>query len=237
MNRPRGLVIEGVSGIGKTCLLRSLQIALAERRPGSTSLFLSEHYTERVLEDLRAQSALTRADILEHVETCIMPIIEGTVGMQSNSKFDGRDGTPLVRIIIERWVGGMFANLAADRVGMTPRDATANARISSNLSRLRELGITVVVLYAENKHLFSLVRSTLSHRNTKWAQYLDRLEKEHGDIGRYFSTWQDSLCEHYRNFESSHIRFVEITHPLDDNRIKLLTEELYCLLDHTRGPR
>ncbi len=44
-------IIEGVVGSGKTTLIREMQQLLAIKYPARTKIYISEHYTERVLED------------------------------------------------------------------------------------------------------------------------------------------------------------------------------------------
>lgn len=62
----RAVVLEGVAGSGKSTLLRAL---LAHprfvNRPGSSSLVLTEHHTQRVLEGLGPRSDLRVEDHLE----------------------------------------------------------------------------------------------------------------------------------------------------------------------------
>ena len=48
-----GIILEGVTGVGKTRLFHAIQAWLAENRASNTKLLLSEHYSERVLEARR----------------------------------------------------------------------------------------------------------------------------------------------------------------------------------------
>ncbi|MDC7222959.1 MAG: hypothetical protein PQJ60_04410 [Spirochaetales bacterium] len=69
MNDLSGLILEGISGAGKTTLLRSL--LCSERylgRSGLSSVILSEHQTQRILERKQREFGLIKADNLTLLE-------------------------------------------------------------------------------------------------------------------------------------------------------------------------
>src|SRR5947209_12604938 len=80
-----GLVVEGVVAAGKTTLLGHLQRHLVDLRPACTRLVLSEHYTERVLEDKRATRMLTPDDVLTHAAG-VLQLIESLHALSAGSK-------------------------------------------------------------------------------------------------------------------------------------------------------
>jgi len=60
MSKPiSGWIIEGVVASGKTTFLQELQQILANRHPARTKICISEHYTERILEDKKANGSLS----------------------------------------------------------------------------------------------------------------------------------------------------------------------------------
>jgi uridine kinase len=50
-----GWIIEGVVASGKTTFIKELQQILANKHPARTKVYISEHYTERVLENEKAK--------------------------------------------------------------------------------------------------------------------------------------------------------------------------------------
>ncbi len=51
-----GWIIEGVLASGKTTFIKELQHILANKYPATTKVYISEHYTERILEDEKVNS-------------------------------------------------------------------------------------------------------------------------------------------------------------------------------------
>jgi thymidylate kinase len=76
----RGLIVEGVTASGKSTLLRLLQRHLADEHPSRTKLFLSEHYTERILEDAKARGTLTFEQALSHMTDVVATLNTRPVG-------------------------------------------------------------------------------------------------------------------------------------------------------------
>ena len=46
----RGIILDGVSASGKSSILNLVQQRIVKEYPSSTKLFISEHYTQRMLE-------------------------------------------------------------------------------------------------------------------------------------------------------------------------------------------
>ncbi len=131
-----GVVSEGVVASDKTTLLRHLQRHLADSRPACTKLVLSEHYTERVLEDKRADRTLTCNDVLSHA-TEVLHLIESLHALRGRSKFsESVSPNAEIALLVERWVGTHAANLAG--VG-TPPTPDAVSRLSALCCRLHYL--------------------------------------------------------------------------------------------------
>src|SRR5262245_48331856 len=100
----KGLIVEGVVASGKTTLIQNIQLALAEKSPASTKVFLSEHYTERILEDKKAQRALTVGEVINHADS-ILAIVRQLAWLKSSSKFEMKTGNASIHVILERLVG------------------------------------------------------------------------------------------------------------------------------------
>jgi len=59
----RGIIIDGVTASGKTSIIKNLNISLSESKPPMTKFFISEHYTERMLEHLKDDDQLIGGEV------------------------------------------------------------------------------------------------------------------------------------------------------------------------------
>lgn len=229
MNHKRGILIEGVSGIGKTSILKRIRQLLAEERSGSTTLFFSEHYTERVLEDQRALGTLTYDAVLEYIENRLMPILEGACQLQDQSKFVGRAGNGMIHIILERWLGSMFSNLLADGIPLPKNLDSLKDRGEKNIRKIIDLGIQPVILTLPSQSIETVIRSTMLYRNEAWSTYINKIEQQYG-VEYYFSNWQKFLIEQYTALEG--VYHIKVESPVTLAHYDDLAREIYDLLHH-----
>ncbi len=188
-----GYVIEGVSGVGKTRLLRALQAELVRRRPGCTKLVLSEHYTERVFEDDRARGSVELDAVLAHTRRLVEQI-DALFGIKARSKFRGRRGNVGIYVLVERFLGSHAAHLWIPE----ERDLTSDeaAAIQRQYARLTEHGVAPLVLHVASEALAAAISETRRRRNEAWSTYLDRLGDD-AQILAHFERWQEHLLGFY----------------------------------------
>jgi hypothetical protein len=190
-----GLVVEGVVGTGKTTLLNQLQRRLVEARPSCTKLVLSEHYTERVLEDLKAAGTLTSSEVLAH-SSDLLRLIETLYHMKATSKFADNATNASIAVLVERWLGSHVANLAGMERWEWSNDWPAFRAIASQCTRLHQLGFRFLVLQVSRPQLRTRMERTLVHRNDEWRRYIHSQGGLDAAVDRY-AAWQEALVRFY----------------------------------------
>lgn len=70
----KGIIIDGVAASGKTTILKHLHNKINENNPTITKFFVSEHYTERMLEHLKESGELDGLHIKKHIENIIQAL-------------------------------------------------------------------------------------------------------------------------------------------------------------------
>ena len=191
----QGRIIEGVSGSGKTRLLGEIQVQLARQKPGSTRLVLSEHYTERVLEEDRHPGRLSFMDVLRHTSR-IVEQVEALAELKRDSIYENRRGNAGVQVLIERFVGSHAANLAlsgGSAVALATEEAGEARR---QFERLGARGVVPMVLEVTRDRLQASLRSTRQHRNVEWTRFLDALGTD-VEATQRFLLWQEHLLAFY----------------------------------------
>lgn len=193
----RGLVLEGVSGIGKSTLIEALRRDPDLIPPRATFVFVSEHYTERVLEDDRGSRTLTPTQAFRHTDG-LLRWIRTLAALKTGSKFADREGNAEIVVIVERWTGSMLANLATD-AGRTVSAPHARG-LARQVEALRALGLeTMLLLASREDELSELLTEAGRSRNEVWKQYLAGLGGAAGPEGaaRFLWRWQGNLVSAY----------------------------------------
>jgi Ni2+-binding GTPase involved in maturation of urease and hydrogenase len=168
----QGWIVEGTVASGKTTLLQALQQVLISQHPARTKFFVSEHYTERVLEDVKASKCLTAEDVLSHAEAIVQEL-ENIAQWKLNSKFRENTGNAVIDVTLERFLGSHYSNLVlSDRWII---DAVGEAKIRSIYQRLAHLGFAIVILALPEALIGKAVATTRQFRNAAWSQYLDSI--------------------------------------------------------------
>ena len=182
----KGLIIEGVSSSGKTSILRYLHNTLTREKPANTKLFLSEHYSERMLEHVKEMGLLSEDLVIKHCLN-ILEFLEMLEKMKYESKFACREGNVTVIATIERFLLTHIANM----VEKTP-DAWGEYWISTIkevYSRLNSLGFIQVILTLPKEELKTRLLNTLEHRNPAWNEHVLGFGRAEDIVERYWK-WQ-----------------------------------------------
>ncbi len=185
----RAVVIEGVACSGKTSALHSLvrHPAFVER-PGSSSLVLSEHHTQRVLEGLAARSELKTAnsvDLLNEHVGYVRGLRARLLGVQRWSRDNAAN--PRFVVVFERFHLTHVLNY----------DDVVWRDVAGIDAELAEMGFDLCVLTARRMEL----EQRLAARGADWSAFLAEQGQRHriddaahfgGKVG-YFVEQQEEL--------------------------------------------
>lgn len=194
-----GWIIEGVVASGKTTFIKELQQILANRHPARTKVCISEHYTERVLEDEKAKRSLTAQATID-LASNIVEELEAIASWKSGSKFCQNQGNAVIDSTLERFLGSHYANLKT--MNLWHSNSQDESRIIDIYNRLEVLGFSVVILKLPDSLISQAVASTKLYRNTAWHQYLETIGNDEG-VGYYYLNWQNKLFEFYNTLRKN----------------------------------
>ena len=195
-----GLIIEGVVASGKTTFIKELQHILDNRHPARTKVYISEHYTERVLENEKAKGSLTAQSTID-LASKIVEELESIASWKTESKFSQNQGNAVIDSTLERFLGSHYANLKT--LNLWHSTSQDESRIIDIYNRLEILGFSVVILKLPDSLIGQAVASTKLNRNTAWCQYLETIGNDE-EVGSYYLNWQNKLFEFYHTL-SDHI--------------------------------
>jgi hypothetical protein len=193
----RGVIIEGVTATRKSAVFGLLQARLAAEWPACTKVVLSEHYTERVLEDQKATRTLTYQDAFRHSGD-IVALLEQLNSWKARGKFSDRSGNAEILVLVERFFGSHVANLRSSLGDNLPASTFQGA--VDLYTKIATLGLRVVILTIEPSLIPAAVADTLDRRNDAWRAYVNTM----GDIdaiSAYYQEWQNSLLAFYAGLE------------------------------------
>lgn len=184
----KGIVIEGVSAIGKSTILQGIQQKVNEAYPNSTKLYISEHYTQRMLEHLLEKNELESVTIRKHVDRVIKNV-KMYQDMLDQSKFSAHPSGAQAFVTVERF---LFTYLMmSDNALRTPYSRRTAAR---QFKAMMDLNFTQYLLVASPSKLKDNISKTLTHRNDAWASYV----ASKGGVDTITETslnWQKNMVE------------------------------------------
>lgn len=189
----KGIIIDGVAAAGKSVTLQHLQTRIIREKEGSTKFFISEHYTQRVLEDKIHSGQLDAVTLAKHIDGVILGLGEYQE-MLAQSKFAHTPSRAEVYVTIERFLLTYFATLPAILESYT----IAKAR--HQFEQLASYGITHYLIVLSQKKIRENVAKTLTHRNALWAAHIESkggLEK----VTQEYIAWQEKLLGFAKLFE------------------------------------
>jgi hypothetical protein len=193
-----GWIVEGTVASGKTTLIQALQQKLIEQHPSRTKLFISEHYTDRVLEDEKASGTLSPDAVLSHAEAIVQEL-ENIAQWKLNSKFHKNTGNAIIDATLERFLGSHYSNLMlSDRWTI---NSEGESKITELYQRLAHLGFSIVILALPEEIIGKTVATTKQFRNAIWCQYLDAIGDDE-QIAAYYIQRQRHLLAFYQHYSA-----------------------------------
>lgn len=183
----KGIILEGVSASGKSTILNLIQKRIIEEYPSSTKFFISEHYTQRMLEHEAEAEALTSELVKRHVEKIIRNLNTYQT-MLDRSKFATRPSGAEAFVTIERF---LFTFLATQSNHLEDYLAID---IEHQLNKLSKMNIRQYILTLSKERLKEHIDRTLTHRNAQWADYVYKKGGVDGIVEQSMK-WQGNLVE------------------------------------------
>lgn len=212
----KGIILDGVAAAGKSTTLQHLQTRIVKEKQGSTKLFISEHYTQRMLEDKLHSGELTASLLKDHIDT----LINGLVGYQrmlERSKFAASPSCAEAFVTIERFLLTFFATLP----GMLEGYGIENAK--RQLKQLADCGLVYYLIVLSRDKIHADVSRTLTHRNEHWTAHIESQGGLEKAIEGYIN-WQAKLLGCSRLFhEQIRINIIE----LKDRSYEAVADEIY----------
>lgn len=212
----KGIIIDGVAAAGKSATLQRLQTRIIREKEGSTKLFVSEHYTQRVLEDKMYSGQLDAVTLAKHIDSLILGLGEYQE-MLAKSKFSLKPSRAEVYVTIERFLLTYFATLPA----ILERYTLAKAR--HQFEQLASYGIAHYLIVLSQKKIQENVAKTLTHRNAHWAAHIEMKGGLQKATQEYIA-WQEKLLDFAKLFE--HCIRIEIIE-LEDKSYEEVANRIY----------
>lgn len=187
----KGLIIDGVVASGKSSIIKYLQQKLVETYPYRSKFFLSEHYTERILEKSKENNLLAARQAKQHIQN-ILETLQRYDEMLKKSKFSTRPQNAELILLVERFILTHFASLE-DRRGYSLEEARKQFIL------INKYNIKQIVLEVPEEYLKERIMSTVNYRNDEWHKYLYSTGDEDQIIQR-FRGWQNRLIKYANTF-------------------------------------
>lgn len=189
----KGIILDGVAAAGKSTILQFLQSRITQEKSGSTKIFISEHYTQRVLEDKLHSGQLDATILAQHIDTLIRGLGEYQAMLQ-NSKFAPNPSRAEAYTTIERFLLTYFAT----RPNML--EAYTIDRARSQFKQIASFGISHYLVVLSPERIRSNITKTLTHRNEHWAAHIESKGGLEKAVEEYIG-WQGLLLGFAKSFE------------------------------------
>lgn len=189
----KGIIIEGIVGSGKTSIVKYVRQSLLEEKPNSSVVFLSEHYTQRMLEHLSENNALTPDLVKKHI-TQIIHTLTQFQNMLEQSKFAQNPRGSEMYVVLERFIITHF-------LLFNSKKGYSKVEIKKHFHVLSDLGFSQIVLTIPKKQIKKRALSTIEHRNKTWNKYLTAKGNEL-EIERHYIKLQNTLLSCARQYKN-----------------------------------
>lgn len=189
----KGIIIDGVAASGKSTILKNIHSKIIEVKPSMTKFFISEHYTERMLEHLKERGELDGSHIKDHISQIIESIVTYQ-NMLNNSKFSSNPSGADIFVTLERFLLTHFTSMDIE-------GTYSLKEAESHFDSLNKLGIKQIALVIPESRLKDSIMSTLNYRNDKWKEYLYSKGNEEEIIAHY-SNWQSKFLYYIDKFKN-----------------------------------
>lgn len=190
----KGIIIDGVAASGKTSIIKQLQKKIIKEKPNISKLFISEHYTQRMLEHLAESGKLNGTHVKNHVSD-IIRALNVFQDMLKKSKFiDNPNGAEMI-VVLERFVLTHISSAPLE-------NHYKHEEISKHFRLLSSLGFSQIVLAIPEDKILERIISTTKYRNDKWKEYLLSKGTE-SQIKEYYKNWQKRLLYYVEKYKGS----------------------------------
>lgn len=186
--------MDGVASSGKTSILKDLHAKILEQYPTSTKLFISEHYTERMLEHLKESGALNGIHVKKHIASIVNNLADFQ-NMLNQSKFAFNPKSTNTFVTLERFILTHLTSLPIEK------DYSID-EARHHFSQLNEMGLGQVVLVVPKENLKERLLSTIKYRNDVWKKHLFSRGNE-DEIVLYYLNWQQNFINYADKFKNS----------------------------------
>lgn len=190
----KALIIDWVTASWKSTIIWLLKHTIISVYPNMTSLFISEHYTQRMLEHKKEVNQLKIEHILQHTNTLVDSLSQYQK-MLELSKFSLDPKWADFNIILERSIFSLLCDLPVE---ISSQDEKALIKL---LKRINKLGMRWVFFYLDDNILSNRILSTRLYRNGHWREYLNGIGND-DDIVQYFINRQSKLLTLLNKYQS-----------------------------------
>ena len=173
-----GLLLEGVVASGKTSIIRELHNHAVWRRRGS-KLMLSEYFTERANEHLRARTADTYRALMQKN----LRLLEAAHQIEVASPLLAPGGGHDLCFVFERFH-------LTNAISYAEGDFDGYRDIDQELARL---GCRLAVLVIDDMMVGPRIAEVYRQRGPKWQAYQDRLQERVGDLSHHYVVQQQEF--------------------------------------------
>lgn len=200
-----GLILEGISGTGKTSLLRGiLAHPVWQNKNSLSSVVLTEHQTQRVLERKAREEGLVLNDHLNLLGSHIGYLEDLNAQLDQMQWCQAGQTAMRIPFLLERF----------HLTHGTDYNHITWSHLESLDSRLAPLNGKIVLLTASPA---ALKQRLFSRRNEAWRSYIQRFGSTPGEILDYYVSRQEQLihladksCLEVMRFDTSRLGVAEI---------------------------
>lgn len=209
----RGIIIDGVTASGKTSVLKILKQSLEASKPEMSKIFLSEHYTQRMLEHKKESGDLCFNDVKIHINE-ILNSLKVYDAMLKKSKFNNDPRGAELLVVLERFFLTHMIELNLNN--------EEEKYLLNIYNELEEYNVKQFLLVIPEELMRDRIMSTLKYRNEYWEQFLYSLGKTEDDIVKYFIDWQRKMLSKTEEIRNN--RNIKIIKIIDNDYQKISRE-------------